>query len=328
MKRLFNARLSNNPMALPLFTLVVLCASFVLGGCLARSKASSDIASPARGVFVPVPGGRLHLVDLPSTGSARGTVVLVHGASSNHAHLLATLGPGLRSRFRVIAVDRPGQGLSERLGGRDMAEPDAQARAIAAALDKMKTGPVILVAHSLAGALATNMALERPDLVQALVLLAPVTHPWPGGIAWYYGPTTTPLLGPVFTRAIAVPAASGLLEEAARDVFAPAQPPANYIEVGQVRQILEPSRFESNAQDVSALKAFVSRQAPRYPALSQPAVVITGDTDQIVSPDIHARAFAREAPNARLIVINGGGHMPYHTGRERVLAEIRRLGRN
>lgn len=305
--------------------ILVLLLPVLLGSCAAFVAAGVERTYPAVGRFVSLPGGRLHLVDRPPSGEKRGTIVLVHGASSNHADLLATLGPGLKDRYRVIAIDRPGQGWSDRLGGREMAQPDAQARAIAAALDQMKTGPVILVAHSLAGALATNMALERPDLVKGLVLLAGVTHPWPGGIAWYYGPASTPVLGPLFTWSFAVPAASLVLDGAAREVFAPSTPPDDYIEAGKVRLILRPSSFEANAQDVSALKDFVAAQAPRYPGLAMPVVAITGNTDTVVSPVIHSAAIAREVKNGRLITIEGAGHMPYHKGRDRVLAEISRL---
>lgn len=305
--------------------LLLLLLPVLLGSCAAFVAAGAERAYPAVGRFVNLPGGRLHLIDRQPSGEKRTTVVLVHGASSNHADLLATLGPGLEDRYRVIAIDRPGHGWSDRLGGREMAQPDAQARAVAAVLDEMKTGPVILVAHSLAGVLAANLALERPDLVQGLVLLAGVTHPWPGGIAWYYGPTSVPVLGSLFTWTFAVPFASLVIEEAARSVFAPSQPPDNYIDAGKIRLILRPANFEANAQDVSVLKHFVTAQAPRYPELAMPVVAITGDTDTVVSPTIHSAAIAREVRNGKLVAIEGAGHMPHHKGRDRVLAEIDRL---
>jgi pimeloyl-ACP methyl ester carboxylesterase len=300
---------------------------FVLTGCAAVIGARVERAFPPTGQFVEVSGGRLHFVDRKPAGKTRGTVVLVHGASSNHADLLTTLGPGLKD-FRVLAFDRPGQGWSDRLGGREMAQPDAQARAIAGALDALKTGPVILVAHSLAGGLATSMALDRPDLVEGLVLLAAVTHPWPGGIEWYYTPAATPIVGPVFTWLVAVPAASYVIDDAARSVFAPSIPPDDYVKTAQIPLILRPASFEANAQDVAVLKDFVGRQVPRYPSLKMPVVAIASDRDSVVSPTIHSAAIAREAPQGRLVIINGAGHMPHHAGRDRVVAEIRRMADN
>ena len=63
----------------------------------------------------------------------------------------------------------------------------------------------IVVAHSWSGALATAYALDHPGAVAGLVLLAPVTHPWPGGIAWYYHVVTAPIVGPLFAHTLALP---------------------------------------------------------------------------------------------------------------------------
>jgi pimeloyl-ACP methyl ester carboxylesterase len=305
--------------------LFLLLVPVLLSGVSALISVGVARAYPARGQFVSVPGGRLHFVDQAPLEKARATIVLIHGASSNQADLLAALGPGLNHNYRVIAIDRPGQGWSERLGGREMAQPDAQSRAIAAALDTIGTGPVIIVAHSLAGAMASHMALERPDLVRGLVLLAGVTHPWPGGIAWHYGPASTPVLGSLFTWGFAVPLASLVIDSAAREVFSPSVPPSDYIEAGQIRLVLRPASFLANAQDVSVLKDFVASQAPRYASLGMPVVAITGDTDTVVSPTIHSATMARAVKNGKLVVVEGAGHMPHHKGRARVLAEIDRL---
>ncbi len=177
---------------------------------------------PPRGAFLDLPGGRLHYRERAPVGDNRGTVVMVHGASSNHADLLATLGPEL-SRYRLIALDRPGHGWSERLDGSAMADPGRQAAVLMQALDKIAPETVVLVAHSLAGALATRIALDRPDRLRGLVLLGGVTHPWPGGIAWYHHIAVLPVIGPLFTRLVALPVANIQLDAGAKSVFARAR---------------------------------------------------------------------------------------------------------
>ena len=67
---------------------------------------------------------------------------------------------------------------------------------IVEALDKLGVGPAILVVHSLAGAIGARMALDYPSRVAGLVMLAPVTHPWRGGVGWYNMLVTTPVIGP------------------------------------------------------------------------------------------------------------------------------------
>ena len=52
-------------------------------------------------------------------------------------------------------------------------------------LERIGITRAIVVGYSWSGALATAYALAYPDSVAGLVLLAPVTHPWPGGVGWY-----------------------------------------------------------------------------------------------------------------------------------------------
>ena len=83
---------------------------------------------PPQGPFVPVPGGRLASLEAGPNPSARGTVVLLHGASANASDPMEGIGRRLAADgFRVIAFDRPGSGWSDRLGGADMATPPRRA---------------------------------------------------------------------------------------------------------------------------------------------------------------------------------------------------------
>src|SRR5215217_4842867 len=143
---------------------------------------------PPAGRFVEVAGGRLHVVEMAPQGrEPEATVLLLHGASGSSGDPILALGERLARRFRVIAVDRPGSGWSDRIGGAEAASPAMQARVIREALAKLGVEHAIVVGHSWAGALALNLALDRPDLVSGLALLAPVSHPWPGaGTSWYY----------------------------------------------------------------------------------------------------------------------------------------------
>src|SRR5258705_5392558 len=79
-----------------------------------------------------------------------------------------------------------------------------------------------------------------------------------------------------------------------------------------IRLLLRPAQFLANAQDLAALKAFVAAQAPRYGEIGAPTVILTGSADTTVSPHIHARAASAAVPDARLIVLAGGGCLPHH----------------
>ena len=62
--------------------------------------------------------------------------------------------------------------------------------------------------------------------------------------------------------------------------------------------MLRASELIANAEDLTALKAFVTAQAPSYGAIQAPTIVITGDVDMTVSPQIHAEAIAAVLPRA------------------------------
>jgi pimeloyl-ACP methyl ester carboxylesterase len=161
--------------------------------------------------------------------------------------------------------------------------------------------------------------------VAGLVLLAPVTHPWPGGVAWYYGPTLFPGLGYVFSHVIMPPVASLVINSAADTVFLPQKAPPGYIERTGARMVLRPSEFRANAEDVYDLHAFVTAQATRYSAIKAPTVIISGDADDVVWTRLHSASLAREVPGAKLIVLSGLGHMVHHMAADTIIAEIRAL---
>jgi pimeloyl-ACP methyl ester carboxylesterase len=88
---------------------------------------------------------------------------------------------------------------------------------------------------------------------------------------------------------------------------------------------LRPAQFLANARDVAALKAGVAAQAPRYPAIDVPTVIVTGDQDDKVPPRNHSQMLAATLPRARLVVLPGVGHMLHHVASESIVDEIERL---
>jgi pimeloyl-ACP methyl ester carboxylesterase len=310
-----------------ILTVLIIAAAIGAGAAITIwGIARIEAAHPAAGRFVDVAGGRLHMVELgPAADEERLPIVLVHGASGNLEDLRLALGDRLAVDRRVILVDRPGHGWSDRPGGSADASPARQAALIAQALDRIGVERFVLLGHSLGGAIAVALTLAYPDRIAGLVLLAPVTHPWPGGIAWYYNVLSTPVIGTLFARTVALPLGALLLDGGAASVFAPQVAPADYLRRAAVRLLLRPAEFVANAQDVAVLKDFVTAQAPRYGEIAAPTVILTGDADATVSPHLHSAAIAAAVRDARLIVLAGVGHMPHHTDTDVVLAAIRRL---
>lgn len=280
-------------------------------------------AHPPEGRFVPVGGGRLHVVE-GTTSAAAGvpSVLLVHGASGNSADMTLALAARLGGRHHVIAVDRPGHGWSDRPGGRADSSPARQAALIREAVTRIGVERVVVVAHSLAGVVATRLALDHPDFVAGLVLVSPVTHPWPGGVAWYYDLAATPVAGPLFARTLAPLAGRLLMEGGIRGSFAPETPPPDYAERSATPLVLRPRQFEANAQDVSDLHVHVEAQFRDYGRIAVPTTVIHGESDSVTSATIHSRAVTAQIAGSRLILLPGAGHMPHHMHTDTVAGAI------
>lgn len=87
--------------------------------------------------------------------------------------------------------------------------------------------------------------------------------------------------------------------------------------------MLRPQAFIANARDVAELKDNLAAMAQRYGRISAPVTILTGDRDESVLPDVHARALAKVLPQAGLEILPGVGHMPHHAMPERVMAAIK-----
>ena len=287
-------------------------------GTYARSR-RWERRFPRVGRRVEVEGGALHVVETGGEGPA---VLLVHGASGNFADPHVALAARLAARgFRVLAFDRPGHGYSERCGA-GAAQPSRQAALIRQAAQVLGAQEAIVVVHSLAGVLGLAMAREAPDFVRGLVLLSPVSHPWPGGVSWYYHVAAAPVMGPLFRWLLVPYLGPAMMAQGLNSVFAPNAIPPHYAERTRLALLFRPAQFLANAQDFLVLHAATVAQAPHYGEIAAPTAIVMGEQDGLVSPDIHARALAREIPGARLALLPGIGHSPHYVAPADVLAAV------
>jgi pimeloyl-ACP methyl ester carboxylesterase len=276
---------------------------------------------PAQGRLIEVAGAQLNILEIGPRPAAGPPVVMIHGASSNLEVMRQPLGDRLAENHRVILIDRPGHGWSTRAHLED-STPAIQGRMIDEALEKLGVGSAIVVVHSWSGALGAHMALDFPERVAGLVMLAPVAYPWRGGVGWYNKVVATPLIGPLLAYTITLPLGYFLAGSGARGVFLPQIMPENFVGNTATPLLLRPREFLANAWDLVTLKAAVADQAPRYCNIRVPTVVISGDADNTVTTNIHSRSFAKAVPDARLIVVPDVGHMIQNAVPDLVIAEI------
>lgn len=119
-----------------------------------------------------------HQMFYAATGSDTNQLVLfVHGAPGSWDAYMKYLGDtALMHRAQLVSVDRPGYGNSGL--GEAVTSIEEQAAMIKPILDANKSGkPAILVGHSLGGPVIARMAMDYPQQVGALIMLAPAIDP-------------------------------------------------------------------------------------------------------------------------------------------------------
>ena len=262
-----------------MIVVVVVAALAVLALITQAGVLALQRAYPAQGRMIEVAGATLNVLDIGPRDAAGPPIVMIHGASSNLQTMRRPLGDMLARHHRVILIDRPGHGWSTRARLED-STPAIQGRMIDAALEKLGIGRAIFVVHSWAGALGALMALDYPQRVAGLVMLAPVAYPWRGGVGWYNKLVTTPVIGPLLAYTITLPLGYFLIESGARNVFLPQIMPEDFVASTATPLLLRPREFLANAWDLVTLKAAVAEQAPRYGEIKVPVVVIAGDMRQ------------------------------------------------
>jgi pimeloyl-ACP methyl ester carboxylesterase len=298
--------------------LIVLAALAILALVTWTGAVLAERAHPAQGRMVEVAGAKLHVVEIGPRDAP--PIVMLHGATSN-LEVMRPLAARLSHTHRVVLIDRPGHGWSTREKFSD-STPQPQARMIAEALQKLGLEPAIFVAHSWSGALALRIALDHPDRVAGLVMLAPVAYPWPGGVSQYNYAVTTPVIGPLLANTVTLPLGLLLADSGARSVFAPQAMPHDFVKDSATRLLLRPREFVANAWDLVTLRAAMAEQAPRYGTITVPITIIAGDVDKTVSTHIHSQPLAKTAKNTKLIVLNGVGHMIQFAAPDLVVSEV------
>ncbi|WP_191488024.1 alpha/beta fold hydrolase [Pseudomonas sp. FEN] len=278
---------------------------------------------PPEGRFIEVGGERIHYQD-EGSGPA---LVMIHGLTGCGRNLTYALSPCLREQFRVITLDRPGSGYSSRSPGARVDIP-AQAGLIAEFIRTLDLDRPLVLGHSLGGALALSLALDHPQLVCGLVLVAPLTHPQRVLPLMFLSLWVRPAwLRGWLARTLSVPLGMLGRKGLIKAVFAPEPPPEDFAERGGGLLGLRSNNFYCASSEVATMNNDLPEMVRRYPQLTLPVGLIYGSGDRVLSYRKHGESMLGKLPGLRLEIIEGAGHMLPVTAAEPVADLVRDIAR-
>ncbi|MDW4497763.1 alpha/beta hydrolase [Sulfitobacter sp. D35] len=309
--------------------LLFAAAIALLQGCAQVREDRAEAAYPPSGQFVEVDGTRIHARVMGQGPD----LVLIHGASGSLRDMSFSFAQRLTDRYRVILLDRPGMGWSDRPDGYGGAfntraeSPAVQARLLQAAAAQLGAEKPIVLGHSYGGAVALAWALDHPDNAAALVLVSAVSEPWPGGLGTLYEVNKTAVGGAVVIPVLTATAPQSVIEDVTAGIFEPQAVPAGYLAHVGPDMSLRRASMRANAQQVGNLRPYIVEMSARYPGLNLPVEIVHGTADEVVPARIHSERLVTEIPGARLTRLQGIGHMPHHVAPQPVVDAVDRAAR-
>ncbi|MCV7358147.1 alpha/beta fold hydrolase [Mycolicibacterium fluoranthenivorans] len=261
-----------------------------------------DQLFPFQSRFVEVDGNVVHYVD----EGAGPTLLLLHGNpvwSFVYRDVIAIL----KDRFRCIAVDFPGFGLSTAAPGYRYTARD-HAELLVSFIDRLDLAHVTLVGHNWGGPLGLYAGLQRPNLFDRLVL----TNTW----AW---PLNGDLSSELFSRGMGGSIGRALIKQFNLLVnhFIPAAHKRRKLsadEMAHYRHAMPTPQLRHACAvlpgELVGARRFFTDLAERLDPLQKlPTLIVWADADPIFTDKYRTRLEAT-FPHHTTTVLHGVGHFP------------------
>ncbi|WP_328931540.1 MULTISPECIES: alpha/beta hydrolase [unclassified Streptomyces] len=225
-------------------------------------------------------------------------VVLLHSGFADHRVFDDQI-PALAARFRVIAPDIRGHGFSA-----NASAPFRWADDLTGLLRHLDLGPAVLVGLSMGAGVATDTALESPELVRAIVVSGGGTS------AFEYKDPELLAHTARAGRLLAAGDIEGWLDQFTEGVAGPHRTPAD-VDPSVLRRLraLTAHTIAKHTPGEKDWYVPLGDPWPRVPQLDVPVLAVHGAADW---PDSIAMAdrLVDTVPNGRATTIEGVGHYP------------------
>jgi len=290
-----------------LYALITLAMALV--GLYIYKFHNPKVLIPIRGEFIKVDGVKLYIA---SAGEGV-PLLLLHGFpyhADTWAGLMRQPWPGRR----LIALDFPGSGMSEKLLDHPMS-PEGLALTVKLFLDRLGIEEIDVVGHDLGGGVAMILASAYPKLVRRVVLIAPDSSAGSAAdqMGWWW---RVPGMGEAWAS---IALGRGLIRRVVRQAWS--QDSQGWME--DVERYYRP--LETAGGRVSFLNLNRGRAGFNYTPYEErfqaKTLIIWGGADRVVRPG-SGSILARRL-QAELKLLPKAGHLPQEEAAETVGEWIR-----
>jgi pimeloyl-ACP methyl ester carboxylesterase len=264
---------------------------------------------PRDGTLIMIDGANLHYLE---RGEGR-PIVMIHGLLGQMRNFAPELIDRLAANHRVILIDRPGSGYSAPLAD-GTNTLSGQADVVAGLITALDLDAPLIVGHSLGGAVALKLALDHPNHVGALALIAPVTQSRESASAAFKAISIpSDSLRLFVSMTFATPVGLMIFETSAKVIFSPEAMPAGFVTKGGSLLSIRPMNYFAAGGDMVALHNALPDMVTRYPFLKIPVGILFGSQDQVLDPVQHGVPLRDAVSGATLTQIEGGHMIVYTT---------------
>ena len=263
-------------------------------------------------------GAVIHVRD---EGPRQAPVILMVPGLHSPLHVWDAWIAALRDQYRVIAVDLPGQGLSDSWPRNDysIVALDSFMNEVTGALGVAR---FTFAGHSMSGGMAWRYALAHPERIEALILVSAG-----GFVAEGAGPIlpfrilASPIAGPLARQFMARPLVRRLLRQSYGD--------PDKVSDELVTRYFETINGAGHRASLGARLNYLMSYQPvtLIDALRTPTLIMWGDKDRL-RPVLYASMFHERIKGSVLRVHRGVGHFPMEEAPEATVADVREFLRS